>query len=693
MSFVNSTDEAAPLRRQRLLADIRELTKNPYPNISLHVPDDDFTSLCLILTPEKYPPLHLTVSFSGSYPTIAPMIKMNSRVYHPNVFGTYICADILKNGDGYTPAYTLKGIAIQMLSFFSSDKVEQEDGYEIPLDRFQSFNGDLDYEKFICTKCGFGVVAHEVNELAALTSSQPLDENVPGMDRLRLSQAKPQRRRRRRRARKPKSQSKAAEDTSSVDKMKSGIVMRGCPIDKPPNEVLLLILDKIEDFEDLTSFARAWPRISRLITDFDVVRRRELQCFCTKQSYEVAKLGIGISSSRGHLSSEFDLLSKEAYSKLQVRRSIHGIPFGNWLALPISRRHWESVRGNAREQLSALKSKINPPNSSIADVLYTFMNDIVVRLNQVATEVRHNDGKSTLRHASEKAIDSYFHLFHLLVCLATEDLTIVQSANRLLMNFASGKRSKADCPNLGNLLVALLISDMPVTDVLRKAIITEAITRNVVWLLDRRGAGMAELSYMEPDAVSDYRLQKTFEGSRTSYRLLMFSELFRRTARYSAPSPSSSGGKRPLAEVREELFDRHGGPPPGAAAHLASEVRRLHSVDSFPKFLVEMGMRSIPSAESFTEVLRQTVRDSVKNGYSRWAVPQNQALALRMRDDPDVGATDKMRQWAQERALDAPPRHGASFFPIRDKQQGRGRGALTGRGTGRGVGTGRGGGH
>ena len=109
--------------------------------------------------------------------------------------------------------------------------------------------------------------------------------------------------------------------------------------------------------------------------------------------------------------------------------------------------------------------------------------------------------------------------------------------------------------------------------------------------------------------------------------------------------------------------------------------------------LVEMGMRSIPSAESFTEVLRQTVRDSVKNGYSRWAVPQNQALALRIRGDPDVGATPKMREWAQERALDAPPRHNASFFPIRDKQQGRGRGSLTGRGTGRGVGMGRGGGH
>ena len=681
MSFLNPNDEATPLRRQRLLADIRELTENPYPNISMHVPDDNFTSLCLVLTPEKYYyPLHLTVSFDRSYPTVAPRIRMDSRVSHPNVLGSFICADILKNGEGYTPAYTLKGIAIQMLSFFSSDKVEQDYGGVISLEHYQSHRVRGPKANYSCTKCGFRMVTDELNQLAALTSSQPLDENVPGMDRPR--QAQPQRRRRGARNEKPEPE--IVEDTCSIVKVQHGVAKGGCPIDDLPNEVLLLILDKIDAFEDLTSFVRAWPRISRLITDFDVVRRRELKCFCTKQSYEVTKLGIGVSSHKGQLASEFDLLSQEAYRKFVIRRSIHGIPFGNWLALPISRRHWASVRGNARAQLDALKSKLNAPNPTIAEVLYTFMNDIVVRLNQVATEVKHGDSRSTLRHASEKAIESYFHLFHLLVCLATEDHTIVQSANSLLMNFASGKRSKADCPNLGHLLVALLISDTPVTDALGKAIITEAITRNVVWLLDRRGAGMAELSYMEPDAVSHYRLQKTFEGSRTSYRLLMFSELFRRTARFSTPSPSSSGGKRSLVELREELFDRHGGPPPGAAARLAAEVRRLHTVDSFPKFLVEMGMRSIPSTESFTEVLRQTVHDSMKRGYSKWALSQQKALALRMRDDPHVGAEPSLRDWVRDHPVDCPPRYGASFFPKREKQQGPDRGALAGRGTGRG---------
>ena len=656
MSFTSQTDEATPLRHQRLLTDIKELTKNPYPNIKLHVHDDDLRTLCLILTPESYRPLHLTIACDTGYPTKAPAIRMDSTVAHPNVFGSFICADILKNGDGYTPAYTLKGIAIQLLSFFSSDKVEQYYGHEIPLEKYRQLNKKSP-DRFQCTKCSFGGAAVEG---AQVTSSQPLNDNVPGTDMKRHRQS----RSRRRRARKHKLQLEVA----------GGV----CSIGKLPNEMVLLILDKIEDFEDLTCFARAWPRVSSIIADFGVVRRRELQCFCTKQSFEVTRIGIGVSAERGQLASEFDLLSEEAYVKLGIRRSIHGIPFSSWLPLPISRRHWGSVRGGAREPLEFLKQQLKAPSPSFADVMYTFMNDIVVRLNKVADETRYDDGKSTLRHASEKAIESYFHLFHLLVCLATEDVTIVQSANRLLMDFIAGKRSKEDCPNLGHLLVALLISDVEVTDSLRKAIITEAITRNVVWLLDRRGAGMPELSYMEVDAVSNYRLQKTFEGSRTSYRLLMFSELFRRTAR---PSSHTSGGKRSLAQVREELFDRHGTPPQGAAARLASEVRRLHTINDFPSFLVEMGLRSIPSAESFTKVLRQTQHDSVARGYSKRAIPQTTALALRVRVEPEIfGATAELREWIRDRPGFIPDLSRVSFFPGQPQQAASGRGGLGGRG-------------
>ena len=110
--------------RQRLLRDIAEIQVDPYPRITLHV-NDNLTQACLVLSPDGQEPLHLTMYF-GNYPLQAPVVKIQSKVCHPNVFGDYICASILNTTAGYTLAYTLKSIAIQLLSFFSSESLEQD---------------------------------------------------------------------------------------------------------------------------------------------------------------------------------------------------------------------------------------------------------------------------------------------------------------------------------------------------------------------------------------------------------------------------------------------------------------------------------------------------------------------------------------------------------------------------------------
>jgi len=101
------------------------------------------------------------------------------------------------------------------------------------------------------------------------------------------------------------------------------------------------------------------------------------------------------------------------------------------------------------------------------------MNDIVVRLPQATEEmeqpssrerryfgIANMETKSTLLHASEKAIESYFHLYHLLLCLAVKDPSIVTGANETIKRFVAGQRDKKTVPNLGHLLIMLLISDV-----------------------------------------------------------------------------------------------------------------------------------------------------------------------------------------------------------------------------------------
>ena len=78
--------------RQRLLRDIAELQSSPYPNVALHVQDEDITKACLILTVEGYGPMHLTVNISTNYPLSPPVISMDSDVHHPNSKYLVLCS-------------------------------------------------------------------------------------------------------------------------------------------------------------------------------------------------------------------------------------------------------------------------------------------------------------------------------------------------------------------------------------------------------------------------------------------------------------------------------------------------------------------------------------------------------------------------------------------------------------------------
>lgn len=136
--------------RQRLVQDIAELQKDPYPNICV-VPDDtDIYSACLLLTVNDGTTLHLNIKFPTQYPLSPPKISIQSSISHPNVFGGYICASLLNTTEDYTPAYNLKGICIQMLSFFTSDSIEDVAGFtsnlrlyrEDPLSYRVPFNSD-----------------------------------------------------------------------------------------------------------------------------------------------------------------------------------------------------------------------------------------------------------------------------------------------------------------------------------------------------------------------------------------------------------------------------------------------------------------------------------------------------------------------------------------------------------------------
>lgn len=640
---------APPALRRRLLADIAEVQQDPYPNVHLYTYDEDITHACLVLTPPEEEALHLEIKFPAFYPLGAPTVTIQSHVEHPNIYGDYVCASILNTEEGWTPAYTLRGILIQLLSFFSSDIIEQDYGGEVDLaayrarrkaareTRLRYSRGQNAHQSrtwsYECHCCGF-------NE-AWRPSLPDANTQQPSIQR----------------------------DINIVNCVGRSRLF------ELPDEVVLNLLAWM-DTGDIISFADAVPAIKPMLTSYDFIRVRELQCFCLKRSFMDTKLGIGVSIAGGRrpvFRSEFDLLSNEAYNLFDVRESIQGVQFDKWLPLPLSRRHWKTVQQNAGYALEGLRVAAKMQEPDKVTVLYYFMNTIVVQFsNDFARRWDKPDARSTLSHASEKAIESYFALFHLLLCVATEDPIVIANANGMVARFLAGPRTKAQFPDLGHLLVAALISHDGLTEELAFHIIKEAILRNVVWMLDTKGAAMAELAYLEPTPVSEYRLQKTFEGSRTSYRLLMFLKLFSSGARTSGKT---------LVQLREELFDTHSAPPPGVAAIMVQKIREIHSIDSFPKFLVSMGINKMPTKSEFTAFLRRTIGDSIKAGYLRIPMSQSQLYMIRRMWEPkverkkEVCITPKLEVWFErgEKWYGNGWNGRPSFFP-QETRPGRGRG-------------------
>jgi len=67
---------------------------------------------------------HLEIRFQENYPVSPPKVRPMTDIPHPNVFGGYICLDLLqpKNKDsgwydGWSSAYTVESVLIQLQSF------------------------------------------------------------------------------------------------------------------------------------------------------------------------------------------------------------------------------------------------------------------------------------------------------------------------------------------------------------------------------------------------------------------------------------------------------------------------------------------------------------------------------------------------------------------------------------------------
>ncbi|KAJ3014492.1 UNVERIFIED_CONTAM: hypothetical protein HDU68_000246 [Siphonaria sp. JEL0065] len=620
---------------RRILIELKELQTSPLIGITVTPHDTDVRLLCVTMIPQegiyKGIPLHLGVNLINGYPTQSPVVTIDTLITHPNVFSrTFICCDLLKGRlftdskgrvSGYSPAYSLGTILLQLMSFFSATNIEQdwEGVYTNSADESARVNAIENVERFSCVKCGY-----KGNEMAAKANVMDMDESVDqadvGLEQRVLGSA-----------------GGALGGLASV-----------LTIETIPNEVLLEIADHMA-VEDIIKLSRAVPRFGELVAAHSLKIRRDQKCFFYKTGCKDATLGVGIwmaekGRNRDMKPADFDLLSYSAFQS-GVRQTIWGSGFTHFLPLALTPQHLSRglpILQDTLFQLDNGRSHKFTPDVGLR-VLSKLINLMVVDLMKEMDASISSDGDSrfsataaprkTKLIASEKALTGYSQLLHLLLSLCHVYPEITKTAETQLGNFLTDKdsRGKNNVPNLGEFLVLLFCQSKYTWSELALPVFRECSTRNVVWMLEPKHGNKPFLAFFEPDASSDFRLSQTFSAQQTSLRLLMFQVLFMKRIGL---------GKQTPMELLAQLNRRFGYPEPTLAETLVEDIKGIYAVKSFNAFLPLVGI-PLPTKEYFSRFLKDAIVASEQKRYHKCRYSESQLYSMRLKAEPEF---DKERK-------------------------------------------------
>ncbi|KAI9030596.1 hypothetical protein DFJ74DRAFT_602631 [Hyaloraphidium curvatum] len=605
---------------QRLLRELAALAADPVPGIRVdHT--DDARRLRLTLTPASGPragsPLEFDVDIPEDYPSQAPRVAVGERTQrqglldgHPNVFGGFICCDVLtgtltRQRIGYTPGYTLGAVFVQLLSFFTTRDVEQEYGgttrwgpptSEERRERRAARQREWEAMRREALEAQRGARASPrprtppppLHSVVAATGP-PEPQPVPGTTPMQVPVVGA--------AQTPAARGKtpAAKDTAKGKQAPAASKPRGpCHLDTLHEDLLLYLADRLPD-SSLVALRSAYPRFDALARARNLQIRRELACFYLRTPLPRTfgdprrMLGVGVDvaaadgrGDRVEASSEFDVLSFEAFDACGVRTGVFGHRFTHFLPLAFSRPHYDAALPAIRRSLVAIHDRCfpsalhDPPHAKLLAALCRLANTAVVRFSRDAST-----GGDLLR-ASERALTGYCHLVHLLLALCASEPAVRGLAALRLRAFRDrpAARHKAAIPDMGELLVLLLAvqgDEGLGWDRMALPVAQEVFARMVRWAL-RRHPWLAEVRGEEGAAPE--RMRAMFEEGRVGIRLVLFQVAFAGLVR--------AGGLDAGA-----LFARLGHPPEELPGKLVAECRaidRIVEAGSWPEVFARLGI-------------------------------------------------------------------------------------------------------
>jgi ubiquitin-protein ligase len=602
---------------QRLQRDLKEWQSHPLEGIYAIPDEKDIFSWHVNLAPSegdyRGTVFHLTMKFSDNYPKEPPQIKLPVRIPHPNVFPSFICLDMLKSYtsqipyQGWTSAYSVHSILMQLSAFLFDANVPQEGGYTV--ENKTSLNSIImcirEAKAFRCQTCKHDGASPQ-------TCWPPIC-----MPTLTLIQQ-------------PENKGSTIKSIIKEENKEQDSALAAFPPEIVRVVVSYLSVETMILLDQVCNYSKKAMH--------NLIKVHQLTCFYSREALSVTKttnkqqtliLGFGVTP---HWYSEdktnlrevtccWDLLSLEAFQQHHVRHGIWKSSFTYLLPLIINRDHAARAWPEIQQTLYKLiigEPADSPPqrmeNMSWPDLLPKFFNVIANAMTTMIvsfmkTVSSFDEKKGGMRptqqlHHSEKALEGYCSLHHLLLFMREKYPALVTFSNQQIAKFVGASptaRSKKSVPNLGEFLIHLLVSDQYTWETVQPWFVCELLDRNAMWYL-REQNSLDLTTFPNPKHLTAheicFRLRVSWYYSRVGARLTMFQVFFMNL----------------VAQTKlEHYHESFGFPEPDKIQRLQQECKKIMNVSNYGGFLSRMGIVQTPA--NVFGILCDSVLNSFDKGY------------------------------------------------------------------------------
>jgi hypothetical protein len=267
-----------------------------------------------------------------------------------------------------------------------------------------------------------------------------------------------------------------------------------------PADVFLVILDNL-DMVDLKHVQESCKSLWEICASNNVWRRRELLCFHSKFTFEEETLGVGLQLERHRdgvlkgVSSTFDLVSQSAW-KAGVRHSVWRDEMTHWLPVILNASHAERALPKLKESILAIwregiamdhrRVHKAPHHGSLQEYVSAVLDVLPKLMNRLVVELMSDTQASNVvsRHCSDRALEGYCYVHHMLLKLTEQCPAIAHEAERRVSAFLRNEqsRSKGNVPDLGAWLCLLTLSNTNWHQCATRYI-RESFDRHVRWMI------------------------------------------------------------------------------------------------------------------------------------------------------------------------------------------------------------------